>query len=102
MPRSKSDSKTPRERLKALPWAALARGGYLIRRRWKALSEKDRARLTQLLRESGGQPHKLAPKQRKELRALARKLDLKGIGEDLLPLLRGGRGGRKCRRRKSA
>ena len=88
--------------MKALPWAALLRGAYVIGRRWKALSEKDRARLSQLVRESGGRPHKLGLKQRTELKSLARKLDLKGLGDDLMPLIRGRRGGRKRRCRKSA
>jgi hypothetical protein len=102
MPRSKRQAKTRSEQLKALPWAALLRGGFVVARRWKALSDKDRARLTHLVRESGGRPGNLGPKQRRELRTLLGKLDLKRMSRDLLPLLRGGRGGRRCHRRRSA
>ncbi len=48
-----------------------------------------------LLRESGGRIGHLSPKQRVELRELIGKLDLKGLGGDLLPLVRGGRKRRK-------
>jgi hypothetical protein len=101
MSRSKSQARTTREQLQALPWAALLRGGFVVGRRWKALSAKDRARLSHLVRESGGRPVNLGPKQRRELRSLLDKLDLKGMGRELLPLLRGRRGTRRCRRRKS-
>lgn len=101
MPRSKSQPKTKGEQLKALPWAALLRGGFVVRRRWTALSEKERARLARLVRESGGRPGNLGPKQRRELQALVAKLDPKRMARELLPLVRGRRGGRKCHRRKS-
>jgi len=91
-------SKNKRERLKALPWAPLLRGAVVLGRRWRALSERDRTRLVDLLRQSGGRPGSLSTKERKELRSLAGKLDLKGIGRELLPLVRAHRGGRKrCR-----
>jgi hypothetical protein len=99
--RSKSQAKSRGEQLKALPWAALLRGGFVVGRRWKALSEKERARLASLVRESGGRPGNLGPKQRRELRTLVEKLDLKRMGRDLLPLVRSGRGGRRCRKHRS-
>lgn len=102
MPRSKSQPQTKGEKLKALPWAALLRTGFVARRRWTSLSEKERARLVRLVRESGGRPSNLGPKQRKELHTLVGKLDLERIGRELLALVRSRRGGRKCRRRKSA
>ena len=78
-------------RLKALPWAALARVGVVMGKRWTALSQKERERLTRLVRESGGRPGNLSAGERKELRKLVGKLDLKGAGRELLPLVRGGR-----------
>jgi hypothetical protein len=99
MPRSSTSPKTAkRRRLKALPWAALLRGGVAVRRRWHKLSEKDRARLGELLRESGWRPHKLAPKQRRELRGLIGKLDLAGLSRELAPIFRSRRGARKRHR----
>lgn len=90
-------SKSKRERAKALPWAALLQAVVVIGRHWRGLSEKDRARLTGLVRDSGGQLHNLSSKERAELRKLAGKLDLKGIGRELARLARGGRVRRKRR-----
>ena len=84
-------------RVKALPWAAVLQAVVVIGKRWSALSGKDRARLTGLLRESRGRFGKLSAKERLELRRLTGKLDLKGTARELLPLARPGRRGRKRR-----
>jgi len=97
MPRPSSTSKSPRHRLKALPWAALLRAGIVIRKRWRTLSDKERARLTGLVRDSRGRPSSLSPKDRKELHRLAGKLDLKGMARELMPP---GRGRRRRRKRR--
>jgi hypothetical protein len=98
MSRSAIGSSSKRTRLKALPWATVAQAGLVIARRWRALSGNDRARLARLLRDSGGRPGNLRPKERKELRKLAGKLDLKGMSRELMTLGRG-RGGRRKRGR---
>jgi hypothetical protein len=84
-------------KVKDLPWAILLQGGALATARWKSLSEKDRARLAGLVRESGGRVGRLSSKQRSELRELVGKLDLRGLGRDLVPLVRNGRGRRRKR-----
>jgi hypothetical protein len=94
MPRSKSRAKTTFERSKSLPWAAALQAGMVLRSRWKGLSEKDRTRLIRLMRDSRGRRSNLTGKERDELRRLVGKVDLKGIGRDLLAL-RSGRRGRK-------
>ena len=99
MGRHKSDSSGKLGRARALPWVAIVQALVAVGRRWRALSEKDRARLAELLRSSGGRPGKLSAKERKELRALVVKLDLKGMGRDLLALRRGRRGRRSRRAR---
>jgi hypothetical protein len=96
--RSSTAPKSKRERVRALPWAALLQAGFAIGRRWRALSEKDRARLSGLVRGSRGRLGNLSEKERTELRKLAGKLDLRGMGGELATLLRGGRGRRKRRR----
>jgi hypothetical protein len=78
-------------RLKALPWAALLQAVVAVGERWRRLSEKDRARLTRLVRESRGRLGHLSSSERDELRKIARKLDLKGLGNDMLGPLRAGR-----------
>jgi hypothetical protein len=75
-------------RLKALPWAALLQLVVAAGERWRSLSERDRARLTRLLRDSRGRFGQLSSKDRDELRKLARKLDLKGLAGDALAPLR--------------
>jgi hypothetical protein len=91
-----SDSRLKRG-AEAVPWALLLRGGAIVGRRWNALSSKERARLAQLLRESRGRVSSLSARQRLELRKLARKLDLKGMSRELIPLVRGGKRSRKRR-----
>ena len=80
------------ERLKALPWAAVARAGVVIGKRWTSLTRKERERLTKLVRASRGRLGNLSTGERRELRKLLGKLDLKGVGRELLPLARGKRG----------
>ncbi len=91
-------SRSRLQRVKALPWAALLQGGVVVGRRWRELSAKDRQRLTALARESRGRLSNLTEKERRELRKLAGKLDLKGMGAELLAL----RSVRARRRRRRA
>jgi hypothetical protein len=93
--RKRASAKTP-SRLRALPWAALLQAVLAAGQRWRALSDKDRARLTRLVRDSRGRVGNLSSKDRDELRKLVRKLDLRGMGRDVLAPLRG-RGRRKRR-----
>jgi hypothetical protein len=85
-------------RLRALPWAVLLRAGALIGERWTSLSESERARIKRLVSGSRGRPGNLSSKERAELRKLIGKLDLGGVGRELVPMLRGRRGGRRGRR----
>jgi hypothetical protein len=75
----------------------LLRGGMIVGKRWSALSAKERARLAQLVRESRGRMGNLSTRQRLELRKLARKLDLRGMSRELMPLVRGGKRPRRRR-----
>jgi hypothetical protein len=76
-------------RLKAVPWLLLLQASVILGERWTALSEKDRAHLARLLRQSRGRWGNLSVKERAELRGLVNKLDLKGAGPELAALLRG-------------
>ncbi len=99
---SKTSRKSKRQRVKALPWAAVLQAVFVVRRHWQSLSEKDRARLSHLARESGGRPSSLSTKERTELRKLVGKLDLKGLGRELRGVRRGTGAGRRCCRRRRA
>jgi hypothetical protein len=81
-------------RIRALPWAVLLRAGALIGERWTSLSENERARIRRLVSASRGRPGNLSAKERTELRKLIGKLDLGGVGRDLVPIVRGRRGRR--------
>lgn len=81
-----SDSKLKRT-VKVVPWTALLQGTMIIGRRWASLSEKERARFTELVRRSRGRVRNLSAKERLELRKLAYKLDVKGMSRDLAPLV---------------
>jgi hypothetical protein len=99
---SRVSRKSKRERVKALPWALLLQSAVVIGRRWRALSDKDRARIATLARSSQGRLGKLSAKERAELRALAGKLNIKAIGFELAGIARGGRARRKRRRGRCA
>ena len=95
---SKAKATSARERVKDLPWVLLLQAAVVIGKRWRALSEGDRARLTRLVRESQGRPARLSAKERLELRRLAGKLDIKRMARELALLARAG-GNRRRRRR---
>lgn len=94
MSKKLSSSKSAPSRLKALPWAVALQAVMVVVKRWRSLSEKERARVASLLRESGGRPGKLSAKDRSELKRLAGKLDLKGLVGELTGIARGRRGRR--------
>ena len=103
--RKSSSKRSPKvkstgSRLKALPWAALLQAGVAFGKRWRGLSERDRARLTQLTRErlrvQHGRLGNLSTREREELRKLVGKLDVKGMGREMFGQFRGA--GRRKRR----
>ncbi len=94
MPKTSRQSKSTLEKAKALPWALALQVAVVVGKRWRALSEKDRARATSLVRESGGRLGNLTERERKELRRIAEKLDLRGMAGDLASLTARGRGRR--------
>jgi hypothetical protein len=75
-------------RVKDLPWALLLQMSLVLGKRWRSLSAKDRARLTELTRQSRGRLGNLSAKQRKELKKLVGKLDPKRTTRDLVLLTR--------------
>ncbi len=98
MARTSKKTSSRTGRLRSIPWAALLQGTVIVGRRWTALSAKERERIKELLAESGGRVNRLSDKQRKELRKLAGKLDLKGMSKELIAL----RAMRSRRRRRGA
>jgi len=97
MARGRTRSSSRASRVAELPWAAIAGALIAVGRRWRALSAKERSHLVRLVRESGVRPDRLSPKQRRELRRLIVKLDLRGLTAELSRLRRGP-GRRRLRR----
>ncbi len=73
-------------RLRRIPWTVLLQATIVVGSRWQRLSAAERERMRTLLSASGGRVDRLGAKDRKELRKLAEKLDLKGMGRELLAL----------------
>ena len=82
-------------RLKALPWTLLIEVALILQSRWRMLSDRDRERLFALVRESRGRVDRLSSRERAELRKIVGKLDIKGAGKELRPVLRMVRRGRR-------
>jgi hypothetical protein len=87
-------------RIKALPWTVLLQAGMVAGKHWRSLSKKDRARLARIVGDrlrvqQGARAGRLSAKERAELRSLLVKLDVKGMGRELLPLARGKRRGKR-------
>jgi hypothetical protein len=60
-------------------------GAVVANRHWQHLSEGERSKLTRLIRKSKGVPTNLTERERAEIRKLVGKLDVVGMGRDLLP-----------------
>jgi len=101
MATSSSRASKAAELLDELPLAELLQGAIAISSRWIRLTAKDRSRLLDLLGESKGVLTRLSPKERKELRRLAGRLDLAGLARELSGLGRDWRKRRGRRRRRS-
>jgi hypothetical protein len=71
------------ERMRSLPWVAIAQGVAIFATRLRKLSAKDRARAVRLARSSRGRLSNLSDKERAELGALVVKLDLAGVGREI-------------------
>ncbi len=80
--------KSKLERAKELPWALLLQIGLVLGKRWRSLSAKDRARLTELTSKSRGRLGNLSAKERKELKKLVGKLHPKRTVRELVLLTR--------------
>jgi hypothetical protein len=97
VPGSEPSTSLVKSTVGAVPWLLVARSAMIVSRHWNALSQKERAHLAQLVGESRGRVSNLSSKQRVEVRKLAGKLDLLGMGRELLALRGGGKRGRKRR-----
>jgi hypothetical protein len=69
-----------------VPWIAVFEAALLMRNRWHRLPPNERARLTELVKKSGGRPHRLTREERADFRRIASGLDLFGMARELAPM----------------
>jgi hypothetical protein len=72
---------------KIVPWAILLELATVARDHWHSLSERERTRISSLVRKSKGNPQNLTKKERDDLRRIVGKLDFGAIGKDLIPFV---------------
>jgi hypothetical protein len=86
---------SPLTRARAVPWALALSAAVVARDHWGSIAERDRSRIVALVRASRGRPGNLTRREREELIALAKQIDVLGIGRDIALSSRGRRGRRK-------
>ena len=80
-------------RIRAIPWLLLFEVARGVRSHvLDTLSPAERRRVAEILRSSHGNPSRITPRERAELKRLAGKLDLRRLGQDLVPRVVGARG----------
>ena len=70
-------------RFRAVPWLLVLAAIQVLYDHWQRLERDDRARVTQVLRDSRGLPHRMSAKERHELVEIARRFDHIALGRDL-------------------
>ena len=73
-------------RVRTMPWLMVLELAVMLRRHWKLLEPRDRARLAELVRRSQGRPNRLTADERAEVRRLVAKLEPGVIARNMVPL----------------
>ncbi len=73
--------------LRGVPWMLVLEGAFIAREHWQHLTSDERDRLRDLIRRSKGRPANLAMHERDEVRQLVAKLDVPGIGREMIPFV---------------
>ena len=84
---------------KAIPWMLLLELAQVAREHWNKLTPGERAHVTALIKKSGGRPGNLTARDKDDVKRLVGKMDVPGMGRDLLPHARKLRGSGGLRRR---
>ncbi|MDX6689709.1 MAG: hypothetical protein QOG15_1166 [Solirubrobacteraceae bacterium] len=83
-------------RVRTMPWVMVFELALTLRKHWRRLEPKDRARLTELVKKSQGRPGNLTAGERKDVRKLVAKLEPGSIARSVMPI---GRRAVKSRKR---
>ncbi len=70
-------------RFRAVPWLLVLAAIQVLYDHWQRLERKDRTRVSEILRDSRGLPHRMSQKERRELVDIARRFDHIALGRDL-------------------
>ncbi len=81
----------PKLPLKGMPWLVVIQAAMAAREHWGVLTPRERTELARLLKSTKGRTSNLTAHEQAELRRLVGRLDLPGLGKDLLPLTTGRR-----------
>ena len=83
-------------RVRAMPWVMVFELAVTLRKHWRRLEPKERARLAELVKKSQGRPMRLSVSERADVRRLVAKLEPGSIARSVMPI---GRRAAKSRRR---
>ena len=72
--------------VKGAPWLLIAQASLTARDHWGKLPPSERTELARLIRTARGRPSNLTAHEKSELKPLVGKLDLPGLGRNLVPL----------------
>jgi hypothetical protein len=87
-------------RLRALPWLVLFEAARAVHSHvGEHLSASDRHRVAEIVKGAKGDPRRVSARERNDLKAIARKLDLASLGRELVPTIGRAAVGRGRRRR---
>jgi len=79
-----------------MPWVMVFELAVTLRKHWRRLEPKERARLAELVKKSQGRPMRLSASERADVRRLVAKLEPGSIARSVVPI---GRRAAKSRRR---
>lgn len=66
-----------------VPWLLVLAALRVLWEHWNRVEERDRKRAASIVGKSRGMPHKMSEKERRELIAIARRVDPIALGRDL-------------------
>ena len=72
--------------IKGAPWLVIIQAAMAAREHWGVLTPAERSDLARLLRTTRGRSSNLTAHEKAELRRLVGRLDLPGLGKDLVPI----------------
>lgn len=70
-------------KFKAVPWLLVLAALRVVYEHWQRVEERDRRRVTEIVKKSRGLPHRMAQHERRDLVDIAKRVDHVSLGRDL-------------------